>query len=390
MSKVVEDINICGEYKVVCPKNTPAVRLELGRSRFGGILAAVNLIFWRFFFYAEVLLLVLRGLQSVTIIHHHSIGVLFTMLLISRSKAVAYYCMDSSFFCVASYNYKCGSECTECISNYMKANECIIMPYKSVLPKRAQLLFHGLLFHYLENNLHKIEFLCQTIGQRNLLLRRYPQAMSRIIGLMTSDVREEIRKKTGRQSKRIDDPIGLDRDLNDCLVFHGTAHPAKGFTALLHDSQFHSQKILFPFARGEVADIVGEMGVDLPKVWIFQPMTWTTGLREACSRALAVLCVSRWSAPIEGALIKSMCVSQNVIVWGTEFSYHSEIPEKVVWRLESKPLCDILAAIEQSDAETRRERALLGDGFLEEFYTKYSGLQLRPKLKENKTILTLK
>lgn len=237
-----------------------------------------------------------------------------------------------------------------------------------VFPSRLPRFAHHWFFRQMSRISQRVLFLCQTNAQAKLVQMRYPKADRRVVGLMTSDVEEEIHESLkGNPSREssIETPLIDGR----YLVFHGSSHPAKGFFALFESPEFTSRRIVFPFGRAEVEARAQAEGHTLPSNWEFLTLSWGSGLRSACMGAEAVLCPSRWSAPIEGALIKSLCVNSNVIVWGSDFSYASELPEDVVWNAGKVCPASILAKIDAQDGddiERRRERV---HEFLRRFQT---------------------
>ena len=53
-------------------------------------------------------------------------------------------------------------------------------------------------------------------------------------------------------------------------------------------------------------------------------MTWESGLQDYVVNAKVVIHPSQWSAPIEGALIKSAKLNSNVATVSTLFGYEAE------------------------------------------------------------------
>ena len=56
----------------------------------------------------------------------------------------------------------------------------------------------------------------------------------------------------------------------------------------------------------------------------FFDCTWETGLKEAVANARVVVNPSLWSAPIEGAFLKSVAFNGNVAVVESKFGFSSE------------------------------------------------------------------
>jgi len=66
-------------------------------------------------------------------------------------------------------------------------------------------------------------------------------------------------------------------------------------------------------------------------------MTWEAGLREAMAASRMVMVPSLWSAPIEGALIKSLITNDRVAILDNDSAFQSELPHEAVLRLSGDP-----------------------------------------------------
>ena len=64
---------------------------------------------------------------------------------------------------------------------------------------------------------------------------------------------------------------------------------------------------------------------DLPSNIICENITWESGLLEIVENAKLVINPSLWSAPIEGALVKSAHFNNNVATVKTRFGYENEV-----------------------------------------------------------------
>ena len=108
------------------------------------------------------------------------------------------------------------------------------------------------------------------------------------------------------------------------MVFHGDSTDAKGGRWLLEVARAAPQlSFLFPFER--------------PKNWgetpansTFRAMRWESGLEDAVSGARVVANPSLWSAPIEGALVKSLAVAQAVAIAANDTAFGHELPPGLV------------------------------------------------------------
>jgi hypothetical protein len=67
-------------------------------------------------------------------------------------------------------------------------------------------------------------------------------------------------------------------------------------------------------------------------------MTWETGLGSAVRDASLVINPSLWSAPIEGALVKSIVYARRTAVVDTASSWSAELPPGLVLRLPASPV----------------------------------------------------
>lgn len=363
VSRLVEHIMKSDNYKVICPGTTPSLRKELQHGYWRFMESGVRFIFTSFLFKLKLIWLVLAKIDNLVVIHHHSIGVVSTILLMMRARNVKYFCVDSSFFCIMSYNFRDSSECIRCVYGEPAPVDC------RVFPSRSPKFMHKWFFRHMSRTSHRVLFLCQTDAQARLVQMRYPKADRRVVGLMTSDVEEEIHESLKENASRqsfAETPLIDGR----YLIFHGSSHPAKGFFALFDSPAFTSRRIVFPFEREEVEARAQAEGHTLPSNWEFLTLSWGSGLRSACIGAEAVLCPSRWSAPIEGALIKSLCANSNVIVWGSDFSYASEIPDDVVWNAGKVSPAEILVRIDAQDGYDLERRTARVHEFLRRFQTK--------------------
>jgi hypothetical protein len=78
---------------------------------------------------------------------------------------------------------------------------------------------------------------------------------------------------------------------------------------------------------------------DYPNI-TFKNMRWESGLKEHVMTSKIVLNPSLWSAPIEGALIKSILFNGAVGTFGFPYSFTSEIPNGNIIKLDNKSIED--------------------------------------------------
>ena len=160
--------------------------------------------------------------------------------------------------------------------------------------------------------------------------------------------------------------------LKDFFVFHGSNHEAKGFIKLFDNEENLSIPILFPFSKEQAENEIYRLQkkIKLPPHWVFENMRWDDGLKKACTHAKGVLCPSIWSAPIEGAFIKSLCVNNFVLTHPSTYSFYNEISEEVAINFSNVGLKNISKKIENFSAKQIKERRHKINEFLFKNFTK--------------------
>ena len=124
--------------------------------------------------------------MTPVIIHHHSVGLLYTYLIIKRFPIVYYYCVDSSFFCIKSYNQINSKECIACAKGEQRKENCASFPAK-IAPR-----YHDSIFKLMQTNHSKIKFLAQNKLQADLCFKTYPKSEVNVVGLVTNDIIKEV------------------------------------------------------------------------------------------------------------------------------------------------------------------------------------------------------
>ena len=115
------------------------------------------------------------------------------------------------------------------------------------------------------------------------------------------------------------------------IVYHGSRDLAKGLDWILSlAARTPDLKYLVPLDRGEV-NFTG------PPNATIQPMRWDEGLFDAIKGARMTIAPSLWTAPCEGALIKSVVTTRLCAVVDNPTAFSSEIPEDVVLKLPPDP-----------------------------------------------------
>jgi len=262
----------------------------------------------------------------VLILHPQSIGYK-TFIRLIKNNSVYFYVMDSSFFCMMSYNYddETSSECLRCIGNPRNSmTGCKSWP--ALVRKKAVINYLDSLSKYSG----KIVFLAQTGSQKKLLKEHFGADIDcRVVGMEPGDLSKsavlDLDEKTV-ESKKYD------------LVYHGSLHPAKGlFYFLRLSSLLPKLKIFIPVPKNVATSLLG-CTTKLEHV-VFEECTWETGLMEAVQKSRLVVNPSLWSAPVEGAFLKSLAYNGNVAVVESQFGFSQELANKdLVLTLSNDPV----------------------------------------------------
>ena len=234
-------------------------------------------------------------------------------LLKSRNK-VFLYVMDNSFFCIESYNYDRlkKHECLKCIASINSCYDfCKPFPNKK-LSKSTNLNY----LKTLREMNNKIIFLAQNENQRKLISDHFGiDCKVKVVGMDTGEFSGfNVRNET-KENTKYD------------IVFHGSTVHAKGIEFFVDLSINLPEFIFFvPDSKNNVERLLAKK--ILNKNIHFIECNWETGLKSIVTNASLVLVPSLWSAPIEGALIKSILLNGNVGVIKSLYGYASEIVQE--------------------------------------------------------------
>lgn len=282
-----------------------------------------------------------RTSDTVVIYHPQELGWEKALRIIEASPRMAWlYVLDMSFFCVRSYNYIPGENdaCFRCLGGGFEniaRMGCEPFPSKmnapaETLERLRELAIRG-----------KVGFLLQGKSQEPMLKRHFgPEVTMKHVGLWTVDFEADLAA-----------PLAAPKSAEAYdVVFHGPELPAKGFFWTLEVAKLTpSLRYLFPMSVPE--------GVSPPANCVFVPLRWESGLREQVLSAKLTLVPSLWSAVIEGALIKSVCLAPRTGVIEIDGAYSQEIPSEIILKLPSSPvdaankITDALASGWQPEAE---------------------------------------
>jgi hypothetical protein len=133
-----------------------------------------------------------------------------------------------------------------------------------------------------------------------------------------------------RNIERLSDRFNVD------FVYHGGASEVKGLLYVLDiASKLKQFSFLVPASYEKCKKIIGNQipKNDLKNV-TFLDINWEGGLKRYVINSKVVLCPSLWSAPIEGALIKSFIFNGVVAIVPTKYSFANDLPESIYCKLD--------------------------------------------------------
>ena len=247
--------------------------------------------------------------SNIVVVHPQTVGYQILFKLI-KSNTVSVYVMDCSFFCIRSYNTHpiSNRECLECIGKINPHIQC--EPFPSPIPKQKNIEYLTTLSRLSK----QIHFLAQNIKQKELLLMHFGATTKvSVIGMDTKEVSHHI-----NDSKCVNSPKIYN------VVFHGVPHVAKGLLYLIRLAEIlPNYSFLIPSSYLEV--LKQSKRKNLPDNVDCIDLNWETGLESYVRCADLVINPSLWSAPIEGALVKSAAYNKVVATVRSEYGFESEI-----------------------------------------------------------------
>jgi hypothetical protein len=270
--------------------------------------------------------------KSILFVHPQTAGMGLLNRLIQKNK-IYLYVMDNSFFCIRSYNVHPmhGGECLNCLGNPSHIHpQCYPFPIRGNSKKMVDELW------VLKKNVDKIIFLAQNLNQERLLKNHFgSQANCIVVGMDTNELSESC--------------SAINSDLtNYDVVFHGSGNIAKGALWFVEVAKsMPSMRFFMPCSKKEIENLLGN-SIDIKNI-DFIPCSWDNGLKDIVKNAKIICVPSLWSAPIEGALLKSIAFNGNVAVVRTKYGFSQEIPGNVLLHLSSTPsnaaleICEYLA-----------------------------------------------
>jgi len=243
---------------------------------------------------------------DVVFLHPQTAGYDVFFGLVARNN-ISLYVMDNSFFCIQSYNNNPVSklECLQCIGEINPDAKCSPFPVQYKKEDNIEKL------EKLKAVSSEINFLAQNNMQRKLLEKHFGEhIIVEVVGMDAEEAGFSYEEKGGGEYYD--------------LVFHAAPLAAKGMFYFIDLAKHLPEYSFFiPSSESNVLHLT-ELS-SLPANIICSDMRWETGLLGIVSNARIVVNPSMWSAPIEGALIKSMKYNENVATVKTEFGYEAEI-----------------------------------------------------------------
>lgn len=251
------------------------------------------------------------------VLHPQEIGTRWLDALITRralrGRVTELFVLDTSFFCIRSYNKLDGENrpCLRCLYEGVgeaKRFGCHPFPIRD----KWATTFVGRLRDHARSG--RVAFWTQTGGHRELLkLFAGSAAIAHVAGLWTDDFDDnEFR-------------FPAVAPLAD-VVYHGSWHEAKGANwAVSLATAMPERTFLFPCRKPSTT-------AALPNV-IFRSLSWDSGLAEQVQATPLCLVPSLWTAPIEGALVKSIAHAPATAVVSAPYALGEELPDGLVLRL---------------------------------------------------------
>ena len=291
---------------------------------------------------AERLLIGTIKNSDVVLLHPQTMGFSTFRSLCENGNRISMYVLDSSFFCIRSLNYRPNKagECLDCVGN-LGACHSSCQPFPASASKAENIQF----LEWLRTFSPSIHFLCQTEHQAKLVGKHFGENVRRtVVGMRTDEF------KLTKEGSVFD------------LVFHGEELNAKGLRYVIELARALPElTVLIPAERSLVlreASSADGKEIVLPSNVVVQNLRWESGLSEHVAACRLVLCPSQWSAPVEGALLKSLFFNGNVAVCESSFGFERELPQDLTLRLSIDPMKAAASVREFLAAEIcHRERA---------------------------------
>jgi len=264
--------------------------------------------------------------SKVIFLHPQTAG-FWLLFYLSLFNDVSLYVMDNSFFCIRSYNIHPlnNKECLDCLGRVRPYKSC--SPYPCQLPKPLNIFY----LRVFKRIYTRLQFLTLNELQSELLFKHFgPDISVTVLGMPPKCSTLFLPEVNSKDVHKSYESYSFD------IVFHGATHPAKGLLYVLELAGCMSNfTFLVPDSLVNVTRVAKSAP---PSNVICKPLMWETGLREAVMNSKITLNPSMWSAPIEGALLKSLSHAKLVATVETQYGYEKQIIDNPkVLRLPSDP-----------------------------------------------------
>jgi len=301
---------------------------------FSVVWAVTGYFIGKFIFYIRLWWLRTQENKIIVLLHPQFIGMERTIQFIQNSRSEIYlYLLDNGYFCIRSYNHLSGanSPCMDCIGGNFKASkihQCKSGPIKDRYAQK----YVSEMYKFVQEGRVKVIAQCQTQAK---IAKHHFGIEIPVSGLWAKDWDHVFDNRA----------VSKPGDVKWDVVYHGVCVEAKGVFWLLEVAALcPSLQFLFPFHESWLK-------TDPPKNCTFRDMRWETGLQEEIEASPVVAVPSLWSAPIEGALVKSIVKGKAVAVVDSGGKYSREIPENLLLMLPEDPghAAEILINAVQND-----------------------------------------
>lgn len=284
--------------------------------------------------------------SEVILIHPQIIGLNDFIFLVENNSIVKMYVMDNSFFCIKSYNVLDNKECLKCLEDSSNCDDrCQPFPIRYKKDNNFSYL------KQLKKLSSKIIFYAQNESQKKLLIRYFGLGVKiLVIGMQTDEKLETYDLKNNSKSYDI--------------VFHGANIEAKGINYCIDLAKKLPQYSFFVPSMLNLEN--------LPKNITHANLTWNNGLKDIVVSAKLVLNPSLWSAPVEGALLKSIFYNKNVAVVENKYGFINDIPNKVILKLSN----NTMIAVNQIIFLLEKNTSLKQNNWLSEYFMEQCKINL--------------
>lgn len=280
--------------------------------------------------------------REVLIFHPQTLGLKLLRAIMASRQSAWLYVLDASPFCVRSYN--ClpaeSAPCLRCLGNDGRSASLhgCEDPFRAgpIQKHMFEWVFSG-----------RLRLIAQCESQARLLRAHYgPATRVAVVPLSVPDISPP---QGGALRPERPRPFA---------VYHGAASHAKGLAHVITlAASMPDWDFLVPASLREVHNHFQFME-NLPANLMLKPMNWGAGLSEEVAHADAVLCPSSWSAPVEGAVLKSLAHNGLVGLYVHESSFASEIPPEAVVRVEPGNIDATVARLRHLIAHPHEREAL--------------------------------